>query len=175
MQYMPNSYDTHDVLCNTVPLLGGRAGRVLKVGYRAYAVVPPGFALVPWVGMAQASAALTVSFRPSTPMTDYTSWASPKHLMYMCLLHAPHAQRVLQLRQCVHKRRLAKRFSVCTVGTAAVGVVLLNSAPLKYRCLRMSHWNSHMVVFSSTNPNALAVAKASPDAYRTMNARTAWL
>ena len=117
---------------------------------------------------------MIVSFRPTTPMTDYTSWASPKHLMCMCFPHAPHAQRVLPLRQCVHKRRLAKRFGACTVGTAAVGVVLLKSAPLKYHCLRMSHWNSHMVVLSSTNPNALAVAKAMPAAYRTMNARTAW-
>ena len=92
------------------------------------------------------------------------------------VLHArPHAQRVVLLRQWVHKRRLAKRFGACTVGTAAVGVVLLHSAPLKYRCLRMSHWNSHMVVLSSTNPNALAVAKAFPSAYRTMKARTAWL
>ena len=61
---------------------------------------------------------MTVSFRPTTPMTDYTSWASPKHLMCICFPHAPHAQRVLPLRQCVHKRRLAKRFSACTVGTA---------------------------------------------------------
>ena len=73
----------------------------------------------------------------------------------------------------MHKRRLAKRFGACTVGTIAVGVV--NSAPLKYRCLRMSHWNSHLVVFSSTTPNALAVAKAFPAAYRTMKARTTWL
>ena len=51
---------------------------------------------------------MAVSFRPTTPMTDYTSWASPKHLMCMCFPHAPHAQRVLPLRQCVHKRRLAK-------------------------------------------------------------------
>ena len=93
---------------------------------------------------------MIVSFRPTTPMTDYTLWASPKHLMCMCFPHAPHAQRVLPLRQCVHKRRLAKLFDACTVGTAAVGVVLLNSAPLKYRCLRMSFWNSHMVVLSST-------------------------
>ena len=69
------------------------------------------------------SASMTVSFRPSTPRTDYTSWASPKHLMCMCFPHAPQAQRVLPLRQCVHKRRIAKRFGACTVGTAAVGVV----------------------------------------------------
>ena len=112
---------------------------------------------------------MIVSFRPTTPMTDYTPWASPKHLMCMCFPHAPHAQHVLPLRQC--KRGLAKRFGACTIGTAAVGVMLLNSAPLKYRCLRMSHWNSHMVVLLSTNPNALAVAKALPAAYRTMNAR----
>ena len=118
---------------------------------------------------------MTVLFRPTTPMADYTSLASPKHLMCICFPHALHAQRVLPLRQCVHKRRLAKRFGACTIGTAAVGVVLLNSAPLKYRCLRMSHWISHMVVLSSTNPNALAVAKALPAAYRTMNARTVWL
>ena len=173
MQYARNTYDTHDVLCNKVPRLGG--GGVLTVGYPAYAVVPPGFALVPCVGMAEASAALTASFRPTMPKTDYTSWASLKHLMCMCFPHAPHAQRVIPLRQCVHKRRLARRFGACTVGTAAVGVVFLNSAPLKYRCLRLSHQNSHMVVFWSTNPNALAVAKAFPAAYRTMNARTAWL
>ena len=118
---------------------------------------------------------MTVSFHPTTPMTDYTSWASPKHLMCMCFLHGSHAHRVLPLRQCVHKRRLAKRFGACTVGAAAVGIVLLNSAPLNCRCLRMSHGNSLMVVLSSTNPNALAVAKALPAVYRTMNARTPWL
>ena len=164
MRYARNAYDAHLVLCNRVPLLG--EGGVLTVGYPAYAVVPPGFAMVPRLGMAEASAALTVSFRPTTPMTHYTSWASPKHLMCMCFPHAPHAQHALPLRQCVHKRRLAKRFGACTVGTAAVGVVLLKSAPLKNRCLRMSHPNSHMVVFSSTNPNGMAVAKAFPAAYR---------
>ena len=175
MEYARNAYDAHDVLWNRVPLLGG-GGRVLTFWYSAYAVVPPGFALVPWPGRdGRGSASMIVSFRPTTPVTDYTSWASPKHLKCMCFQHAPHTQRVLPLRQCVHKRRLAKRFGACTVGTAAVGVVLLNSAPLKYRCLRMSHWNSHMVVLSSTDPNALAVAKALPAAYRTMNARTAWL
>ena len=175
MQYARNTYDARDVLWNRVPLLRGGGGGVLTVGYQAYAVLPPGFALVPWIGMAEASAALTVSFRPTTPMTDYTSWASPKHLMCPCFPRAPLAQRVLALRECVHKRRLAKRFGACTVGTAAVGVAFLKSAPLKYRCLRMSHWNSHMVVLSSTNPNALAVAKALPAAYRTVNARAAWL
>ena len=172
MLYARNAYDAHDVLCNTAPLVGG-GGRALTVGYPAYTVVPPNFALVPWVGMAEASAALTVSFRPVTPMTDYTSCASPKHLMCMCFPHTPHTQCVHPLRQCVHKRQLAKRFGACTVATAAVGIVLLNSAPLKYRCLRMSHWNSDMVVFPSTNPNALAVAKVFPAAYRTMKAHTA--
>ena len=33
---------------------GVGVGRVLTVGYPAYAVVPPWFALVPWVGMAEA-------------------------------------------------------------------------------------------------------------------------
>ena len=124
MQYACSAYDAHDVLCTRVPLFGGG-------GASSYAVVPTGSALVPWVVMGEASAALTVSFRPTMPMTNYTSWASPKHLMCMCFLHAPDAQRVLPLRQCVHKRRLAKGFGACTVGTAAVGVVLLNSAPLK--------------------------------------------
>ena len=32
----------------------GGWGRVLTFGYRAYAVVPLGFALVPWVGIAEA-------------------------------------------------------------------------------------------------------------------------
>ena len=45
MQYACNAYDAHDVLWNGVPLFGG--GGVLTVGYPAYAVVPPGFALVP--------------------------------------------------------------------------------------------------------------------------------
>ena len=57
MEYARNVYDAHDVLCNRVPLLGGGGGgggRVLKVGYPAYAVVPSGFALVPWVGIAEA-------------------------------------------------------------------------------------------------------------------------
>ena len=63
--------------------LGGGRG-VLTVGYPAYVGVPPGFALVPWVGMEEASAPLTVSFRPVTPTTNYTSWASRKHLMCMC-------------------------------------------------------------------------------------------
>ena len=112
--------------------------------------------------MVEAAAALTPSFRSVTPMTDYTSWAFRKHLMCMCFLHAPHAQRVVPLRQCVHKRRLAKRFGACSVGTAAVGVVLLNTAPLKYRYLRVLHWNSLIVVLSSTNPNPLVVAKAFP-------------
>ena len=56
MEYARNAYDAHDVLWNRVPLLGGGGlGRVLTVGCPAYAVVPPGFALVPWVGMAEAS------------------------------------------------------------------------------------------------------------------------
>ena len=55
MEYARNAYDAHDVLWNRVPLLeGGVVGRVLTVGYPAYAVVPPGFTLVPWVGMAEA-------------------------------------------------------------------------------------------------------------------------
>ena len=56
MEYARNAYDAQDVLWNRVPLLGGGGGvgRVLTVGYPAYAVVPPGFALVPWVGMAEA-------------------------------------------------------------------------------------------------------------------------
>ena len=153
----------------------GGEGGVLTIGYPAYRVVQPGVQLVPWVGMADASATLTVSFRPVTPMQHYTSWVSPKHLMCMCFSHAPHAQRVLPLRQCVQKRRLAERFGACTVWTAAGGVVLLNSAPRKYGRLRVSHWNSHMVVFPSTNPNALAVAKAILAAHSTMKARTAWL
>ena len=53
MEYARKAYDAHDVLWNRVPLLGG-GGRVLTVGYPAYAVVPPGFAPVPWVGMAEA-------------------------------------------------------------------------------------------------------------------------
>ena len=85
----------------------------------------------------------TVSFRPVTPRTDYTSWASPKHFMYMCFPRTPHAKCVVPLRQCVRKRRLAKHFGACTVWTAAVGVVLLKSMPLKYRRPRMSYWNCH--------------------------------
>ena len=57
LEYARNVYDAHDVLWNRVPLLeggGGVVGRVLTVGYPAYAVVPPRFALVPWVGMAEA-------------------------------------------------------------------------------------------------------------------------
>ena len=54
MEYACNAYDAHDVLWNRVPLLGGGGGGVLTVGYPACAAVPPGFALVPWVGMAEA-------------------------------------------------------------------------------------------------------------------------
>ena len=176
MVYARNAYDARDVLWNRVPLLGG--GGVAPRPHSWVSSLRGCSTRVRYGPMGRdgrGSASMIVPFRPTTPMTDYTSWASPKHLICMCFPHAPHAQRVLPLRQCVHKRRLAKRFGACTVGTAAVGVVLLNSAPLKYRCLRMSHWNSHMVVLSSTNPNALAVAKALPAAYRTMNASTAWL
>ena len=44
-------------VCVCVCVWGGWVGgwgRVLTVGYPAYAVVPPGFALVPWVAMAEA-------------------------------------------------------------------------------------------------------------------------
>ena len=118
MQYARDAYDTHNVLCNKVPMSGGwGVGRVLTVAYLAYVVVPPRLTLVPWVGMAEACATLTASFRPVTLITDYTSCASLKHLMCICFPLAPHARRAVPLRQCVHKRRLAKRFGACTVGT----------------------------------------------------------
>ena len=63
----------------------------------------------------------------------------PKHLMCMCSPHAPHSQRIVPLRQCVHKRRPAKRFGAYTVGLAAVGAVLLNSVPLKYLKVPLLH------------------------------------
>ena len=53
MEYAPNAYDAQDVLGSTT-VEGGGGGRVLTVGYPAYVVVPPGFALVPWVRMAEA-------------------------------------------------------------------------------------------------------------------------
>ena len=123
MKYMRDAYNS---LCNKVPCNKSTVGGGVTFGYPAYTVVPPGLVPVPWVGMAEASAALTVSFRPVTPVTGYTSWAAPNHLMYMCFPHAPHAQHVVLLHAMRTQRRLAKRFRACTVGTAAVGVVLLN-------------------------------------------------
>ena len=54
MEYTRNAHDAHNMLWNRVPLFGGGGGGVHTVGYSAYAVVPPGFALVPWVDMAEA-------------------------------------------------------------------------------------------------------------------------
>ena len=74
MQYVRDSHDAHDVLFNRVPVLRERGGGgVLTAGYPAYAVVPPGFAPVAWVGTRETSAALTASFRLVTPTTDYRS------------------------------------------------------------------------------------------------------
>ena len=87
-------------------------GCVLTVGYPAYAVFPPWFARVRWVGMAKASSALTTSFRPVRPMTDYTSRVSAKHLMYMCFPHVSDAHPAVPLRHFVHP-------GACGVGTAA--------------------------------------------------------
>ena len=142
---------THAVHQTTMVVVEGGGG-VLTVGYLAQAGVPPGFALVPWVGMAEATAPLAASFRLVEPMTNYMSWASPKQLMCMCFPDAPHAQRAVPWWESMHKRRPANHFSACTVGTTAAGAVLLNSAPLRYRRLRKSRWKSHMVVLSSTNP-----------------------
>ena len=111
------------MLSNRVPCNESRVwvvvGRILIAGYPTYAVVPPRFALVPLVGMAKASATLTASFRHMTPMTNYTVWGYPKHLMHMCFPHAPlmhmcfphapHTQHSVPLRQCMHKRQLAKQ------------------------------------------------------------------
>ena len=74
---------THRTLCG-----GGVWGRILTVGYPAYAGVPIGFALVPKAGIAEASASTTVSLIPRMSITNYMSWAATKHLMCKCFPHA---------------------------------------------------------------------------------------
>ena len=101
-------------------------------------------------------------FRPSMLRTNYTSCPSEKHLMCMCFPHASHGQHVVLMRQCVHKRRLAKKLWCTRLrdGSGGCRVVEIRAAevlPLEDFPLEFQH--SGLVVYQT---QCLGSAKGIP-------------